>query len=737
MSDTFSGIATLMSSVRAQQMAARIISNNITNAATEGYSRELPELTESAPMYMNLQGGGRVQVGTGVQLTAIARIRDEFLDMQLRAELSVMGYQNAILTTTDQMKALFPELSATPGAGFTTYLNKVFSDFTALSLAPTSVAARQTVISDAQTFASMLNSAYQTLEGMRFSSDEIVRDDIARINILLYQVAEANKAMANAGGNDGAAAVSADQRDLALEKLASLIKIDTARMADGTMLVMAGNGRVLVEGGTVNELVESVVASSGRVGVGIRVSAGWMPTTVPLSARKPTWSVMDISGEIAGGEVAGAIASRDKVVADEELELDELASSLIEEVNTLHRAGYAADGVTTNTDFFTGINARTIAVSSTVANAPALVVASRLYGNTLNGDQAASLGMLSSLLMNTTVQSASNINGPMGPIDPTKAMNFAAHTALNGPNPFARNAVDFKVAPSANGTIVINGVSIAWSNTDSLEEIVRKINNPLLGLGVRASFDITSQKFAIFTPGPLTIYDSAGNLTRALDLQVRITSLTAMNTGIGPADQSIDPFLPLNQSLRQLRTAPSPIGTITIAGAGTPWDSGQTLDQVRLNINASLAAAKLALTFDPSTQKMTIRGYQALPATAANPISTTTPVDTAGDMAMVMNMESQPSFGLFGATLVAQMEAQDEGALALKDQAGAMVDQITAQRDAIMKVNVDEEKIRLMEYARAYEAAIRAMAVLDEMLNVLINKMAVTSSDSSSSVLSS
>ncbi len=319
MSDTFSGIATLMSSVRAQQMAARIISNNITNAATEGYSRELPELTETAPMYVNLQGGARVQVGTGVQLTAIARVRDEFLDAQLRAELSVMGYQNAILTTTDQMKALFPELSATPGAGFTTYLNKMFSDFTALSLDPTSVAARQTVISDAQTFASMLNSAYQSLEGMRFSSDAIVRDDIARINVLLYQVAEANKAMASAGGNDGAAAVAADQRDLALEKLASLIKIDTARMADGTMLVMAGNGRVLVEGGTVNELVESVIASSGRVGVGIRVSAGWMPTTVPLSDRKPTWNVMDISGEITGGEVAGAIASRDQVVADEEL----------------------------------------------------------------------------------------------------------------------------------------------------------------------------------------------------------------------------------------------------------------------------------------------------------------------------------------------------------------------------------------------------------------------------------
>jgi flagellar hook-associated protein FlgK len=128
----------------------------------------------------------------------------------------------------------------------------------------------------------------------------------------------------------------------------------------------------------------------------------------------------------------------------------------------------------------------------------------------------------------------------------------------------------------------------------------------------------------------------------------------------------------------------------------------------------------------------------ALPATAGAPIGPITIRDVKGNLAMVLNMEAQPTFGAFGDTMLAQMQAQLDNSSALKDQADAAVQQLQNQQDAIANVNLEEEKARLLEYLRAYEASIRAMAAMDEMLNVLINRMAVsTMGSSTSSVISS
>jgi flagellar hook-associated protein FlgK len=106
---------------------------------------------------------------------------------------------------------------------------------------------------------------------------------------------------------------------------------------------------------------------------------------------------------------------------------------------------------------------------------------------------------------------------------------------------------------------------------------------------------------------------------------------------------------------------------------------------------------------------------------------------------MLFNLEAQPEFGAFTDTLLAQMQAQRANTDALVDQAKAGVSQLQLQQDAISKVDVNEEQAQLLAYTRAYEASVRAMAALDECLNVLINRMAASSftGASTSSVLTS
>jgi len=737
---SLTGMSALISSARAQQLAAQIIANNIANAATPGYSRQIPGLATTSPTDFAVMGSTtRAQLGTGVKLYTVNRARDEYLDVQLRQETAMLGQQNALSSAMNAMKTLFPELNATPGEGFITYVDRMFADFTAVGAAPGSAAARQTLVTDAQTMTGLLNGANRLLTDLRTQFNSRVEANITRINSLIGQVAVANNFISNATTGGGTANDTMDKRDIALNELAKLIRIDTVKMTDGSVMVTTGNSRVLVSGDKVARLVSVANSHDGLTGVGISKPAGLAVNTAALGMfiGTPTFKTVDISGEIRGGEILGNIIARDQVIADEKLELDQLASSLIDQTNLLHQAGYAQDGTTTNIAFFTGTKAGDISVNTTVAGNLTLVAASRIAGNGANGEQADSIGYLSDMVMNAMVQSGSRIDNIVGFIDPTQALNAAAHTALNGPNPFSRNLSDFSVVPNAAGTIVINGASIAWTNADSINTIIGKINNPALGIGVRASFDWTTQRVSILSKGPVTIYDSAGNLTAFLNLQTKATSLAAMNNGIGPADNAISAGTAVSASDRQYRTLAGVGGSIDINGTGYGWTESQTLTSIRAGINAAIVAQQLSFSFSAATQKMTVVGTRpaGTAATAANPIKSVVMTDKTGNLSMVMNMEAQPTFDAYREAMLAQMQAQEDGTTAMQEQSQGMVDQLQAQQDAIMKVNVDEERMKLTEYARAYEAAIRAMGVLDEMLNVLINRMAVTSSGGTSSAL--
>jgi flagellar hook-associated protein FlgK len=730
MGSAFSGINVLVSALRAQTMAQQIIQNNIANSMTAGYTRQNAILASVAPL--NLPSFNSVfapgQIGMGVTLQSIARIRDEFLDLQIRRELAVAGRESALADAAKSLAIIYPELGTTPGSGLVTALETFFADMAAVGAAPTDAGLRATAVADANALAGFLNDAYKTVSSLQNSIDDKVRDAMSQVNVLLARVAEINKSVVMATAAGGSANALLDARDNALAELARLINIDTVKLGDGSVLVMTGNARVLVKGGEASRLVAGIYGHETRF------------ASVELR-NSMNEKVADITREVTAGALGGRLLARDGMAADQMLELDELASSLIDVANLVHRAGYASDGTTTNIALFTGTEARDIAVDLSITANPGLLAASGAYGDTADGTQATTLGKLRDLVMNAYVQSVGRIDTLMGTVDPTQAMNSVAHTALNGSILASSNATNFLVAPSVSGTLVVNGVSINWTNTDSLDTVIARINSS--GAGVRAGFDFTQQRLTLLGNGPITVYDSAGNLTRSLRLQTRINSLAPMNNGIGPADRPIVTTNALSAGQLEYRTLSGVGGAIQVNGVAINWTEGQSLSWIGgviPSINAALAGAGVRFTFGftAATQKAYIVGTQTLPATAAAPVGPVTMRDTQGNLLMVMNMEAQPAFGQFGDTMLAQMQAQLSNSEAVADQAGSAVDQLQAQQDAISKVNLDEEKARLLEYLRAYEAAVRAMAAMDEMLNVLINRTAVSTMGSgTSSVMTS
>src|SRR5690348_4281620 len=116
MASTFGNMETLMTSLRVQALAQQIVTNNIANAATRGFSRQIPVLAANAPMGLGGPGGffRPGAIGTGVSLAAISRIRDEYLDLAIRAERSTRGQQQAVRDAVNAMTVIFPEIAATP-----------------------------------------------------------------------------------------------------------------------------------------------------------------------------------------------------------------------------------------------------------------------------------------------------------------------------------------------------------------------------------------------------------------------------------------------------------------------------------------------------------------------------------------------------------------------------------------------------------------------------------------------
>ncbi|MEK7767144.1 MAG: flagellar basal body rod C-terminal domain-containing protein, partial [bacterium] len=238
---------------------------------------------------------------------------------------------------------------------------------------------------------------------------------------------------------------------------------------------------------------------------------------------------------------------------------------------------------------------------------------------------------------------------------------------------------------------------------------------------------------------PLTIQDTGGgNLADAFYLQTRVDSLAPANNGIAPTDNPIPLGSALGAAAIFYRTAAANAGSVTINGVSVPWNAGQDMATILGNMNAALGVAGVPLTanFDPATQKFYFLGNQAVVGAPRVPVSLT---DASGNLGFVANLEAQPAFGGFTDTLLAQFQAQLDGGKALADQSDAAVAQLDLQRDAVSKVDIEEEKGRLLEFMRAYEAAVKAIAAMDEVLNTLINRMAASSfaGGSTTSVISS
>jgi flagellar hook-associated protein 1 len=356
---TFFGLETTLRGLLAQQGALDVTSHNIANANTVGYSRQQAVFSSSDPL--QVVDGAKLStlasIGTGVDIQSYSRIRDQFLDLQYRAQNMVLGQQS---TTSDAMSQVETTLQEPGSSGLSTQLSKFWSAWSDVANDATSTAGRQALVDQAGTVAETLrsldsqltdvaNQASAEYTSLTQPGGEIDQDAAAIANL--------NTAIKMAVSSGDKPNDLMDKRDQLLDKLSELGQVSVTDLGNGSIKVNFGDAaNPLVDDGTVT----------------------W-PQTLNNAGPPPT---------SAGGKL-GALNDLVKTggtIDSLRSDLNGIAKSLATQVNAIHNTGGP-----TGVDFFTvgaaGTEAATIAVNVTAST----VVASSATGT---GDIAAQIANL-------------------------------------------------------------------------------------------------------------------------------------------------------------------------------------------------------------------------------------------------------------------------------------------------------------------------------------------------------
>jgi flagellar hook-associated protein 1 FlgK len=225
MSGLFGTLNISKSGMFAQQRCIDVTSHNIANADTDGYSRQRAELETTRPFPMpsmnNAAGPG--QMGTGVTVSTVDRIRDNFLDYQIRVEKGVNGQYTGRDKFLSQVENILNEPSDT---GISKDIGNFFDSWNTLGTSAKESNARSVVAQNTLTLTTDLNHTYNELEKLKDNTQSVINDDVSTINSTLKQINVLNQEIIQvkvAGNNPNDLM---DKRDLLLDNLSEKFGIN-------------------------------------------------------------------------------------------------------------------------------------------------------------------------------------------------------------------------------------------------------------------------------------------------------------------------------------------------------------------------------------------------------------------------------------------------------------------------------------------------------------------------------
>ncbi|KAF5067396.1 flagellar hook-associated protein FlgK [Anaerotignum sp.] len=223
MRSTFGSFTTAQLGLRASQYGLDVTGQNISNINTKGYTRQVVD-----QISLNLKNSGRyasvANVGYGALVTGISQVRDPYLDIRFRNEVSKVGEADVKLDGLKEIESILDEIATD---GIQTQLSDLNTMLQKLAGKVSSEEYENMVKSSAESLTNYLNQCAKQLETVRSNQEySLKKVEIPEVNNILKNIAELNKSIKDGQVNGNPALELIDQRNVLIDNLAGYMKID-------------------------------------------------------------------------------------------------------------------------------------------------------------------------------------------------------------------------------------------------------------------------------------------------------------------------------------------------------------------------------------------------------------------------------------------------------------------------------------------------------------------------------
>ncbi|WP_175782226.1 flagellar hook-associated protein FlgK [Burkholderia anthina] len=615
---------------------------NISNAATPGYSVERPVYAEASGQYTS--SGYMPQ---GVNTVTVQRQYSQYLNDQLNSAQS----QSGALSTWYSLVAQLNNYVGSPTAGISTAITNYFTGLQGVANNASDPSVRQTAMSNAQTLADQITAAGQQYDALRQSVNTQLTSTVSQINTYTAQIAQLNQQISAANSQGQPPNQLMDQRDLAVSNLSGLAGVQVVRNDSGYSVFLAG-GQPLVVADKSYQL--ATVASSSDPSELTVVSQG----IAGANPQGPNQTLSDSS--LSGGTLGGLLAFRNQTLDPAQAQLGAIAASFAAQVNGQNALGVDLSGMPGG-KLFTIPDPAVYANQGNTGNA-SLSVSFTNASQPTTSDYTLSYDgtnyTLTDRASGTVVGQSTSMPASIGGLD----FSFGANTQMNAGDQFTvlptRGALDgFALATSSGSAIAAASPVVASAATTNSGTATITQGGVSAGYQVPSTtltYDAASKSLSGFPAGTTVTIGSTPPQT------VQITDGTTQV----PYDPSVGATLTMSG------TAQGAMNGVTVSLAGTPADG----DAFKIGPYAggtNDGSNALALS-------------QLVSAKSFGNGSTTLTGAYAGYVNGIGNSASQ---------LKSSSAAQT-----------SLVGQITTAQQSVSGVNQNEEAANLMQYQQLYQA---------------------------------
>lgn len=341
-----------------------VTSNNITNASTDGYSRQRLQKSPAGMQKSN------TYAGLGVNVDDVVRLRDEMTDRLLNSKQQDMGYLKKKNEINEKLEAIMVSDS---GVDLDGRISRLFDNFSDLASNPQDVSLRNNLLNESRQFTGKMKSLSRNIDELSKQVKGFAEKSIDKINTLLSDIDKLNDSITQGEARGQSNLKSLDKRVQRMNELSKLIDFKSTTTDSGAVRIRIG-GRTVLDEHQAHQLEADV--DDGNQIFRLRMENGHLI-------------------EAQGGSLGAEIEMFEEGIPDLKSKLDNIASTVVEDINSLHRSGYGLED-NVNRDFFvpTGDTADTIEVNQAIEDNPSHIAASSVAGEEGNGEIASKIAAL-------------------------------------------------------------------------------------------------------------------------------------------------------------------------------------------------------------------------------------------------------------------------------------------------------------------------------------------------------